>query len=251
MYNMFDAWQIGVAFVVGMITSWGVGWRIGRRLHPDPGEDPGSKFVDASMALLGLLLAFTFSMALGRHDSRRLAIVAESNSIADFYTCASLLKEEPRIKLQNLIREYAAQQARTFPVLMSGAAEAEELRRSQAMHGRMTEIVSQAIPDTPIAVALTNTLNNLTSAYSSRLAAYDEIVPWSIVALLFLSSMVPSFLTGLKHGEIHKLNAYGTLSFILMVGFVVFVTLDLNQPHRGLVTVNIDPLTRALQSLTP
>src|SRR3954453_24157831 len=107
MYNMFDAWQLGVAFVVGMIASWGVGWRIGRRLHPEAGEDPGSKFVDASMALLGLLLAFTFAMALGRHDSRRLAVVADSNAIGDFYTCASLLKNPHRTKLQEVIREYA------------------------------------------------------------------------------------------------------------------------------------------------
>jgi hypothetical protein len=31
---------------------------------PEPAEDPGIKFTDAALALLGLLLAFTFSLSL-------------------------------------------------------------------------------------------------------------------------------------------------------------------------------------------
>ena len=55
------------------------------------------------MALLGLLLAFTFAMALNWHDSRHGAVVADSNAIADFYTCATLLTEPIRPKLQAVI----------------------------------------------------------------------------------------------------------------------------------------------------
>jgi hypothetical protein len=61
-----------------------------------PGEDLRIQFTDASMALLGLLLAFTFSLSLARHDQRRLAAIADGNSIGDFYTCATLLKEPGR-----------------------------------------------------------------------------------------------------------------------------------------------------------
>jgi hypothetical protein len=102
-----DAWVIALAFAVAMFTCWTLGWRRGRRFPLVPGEDPGTKFIDAGLALLGLLLAFTFSMSLGRHDQRRHAEVAESNAIGDFYTCASLLKEPHRSRLQNVIREYA------------------------------------------------------------------------------------------------------------------------------------------------
>lgn len=63
-----DAWVIALVFAGAMLAFWGLGWRWGRRLTPDSGQDPGVKFTDASLALLGLLLAFTFSMTLGRHD---------------------------------------------------------------------------------------------------------------------------------------------------------------------------------------
>ncbi len=64
------------------------------------------KFTDSSLAILGLLLAFTFSMALGMHDHRRLMVVQESNAIGDFFTSASILKDPYRSALQSLIRTY-------------------------------------------------------------------------------------------------------------------------------------------------
>ena len=47
----------------------------------------------------------------------------------------------------------------------------------------------------------------------------------------------------------HKLNCFGTFGFIIIVALVVFVTLDLNQPRRGLIQVSSDPLVRVIQSM--
>jgi hypothetical protein len=82
---------VALILVVAMLAAWSVGKRLGDRLL-HKGTKP-SKFDDASMALLGLLLAFSFGMSIAKHDQRRLAVVADSNTIGDFYTCASLLKE--------------------------------------------------------------------------------------------------------------------------------------------------------------
>jgi hypothetical protein len=249
MFHWIDAWAIALAFAVAMFASWYLGWRLGRRLHPEPGEDPGTKFTDASMALLGLLLAFTFSMAMVRHDQRRLAVVAESNAIGDFNTCVTLLKEPKRADLQNVIRNYTHLQLDMLRQLLPATEEENAFQRSREMQTQMTCKVAQAIDGSPMDLALTNTLNNLTSAHASRLAAYEEILPWSIVLLLLLSSIVPSFLIGMKQGETHKLHHSGTLSFIVLVSLVIFVTLDLNQPRRGLIRVNREPLERLTKSL--
>ncbi len=221
-------------------------------MPPESGEDPGTKFTDASMALLGLLLAFTFSMALGRYEQRRLAVVDESNAIADFYTCASLLKEPHRSQLQDLIREYAQRQLNTPQETLVGTEEKQATQYCLETYARMTDVVDKAIAEgTPIAVSLTNTLNNVTSTRASRLAAYQERLPGSIVGLLLLGSIVPSFLIGEKQGASKKVHLTGTISFIVLVTLVIFVTLDLNQPRRGLITVSQESLERAIQSMTP
>src|SRR5436309_3011308 len=107
MIERLDVWVTALIVAVAMLAFWSIGWRWGGRSPSPQGEDPGTKFTDASMALLGLLLAFTFSMALGRHDQRRQAAVAESNAIGDFYTCATLLTEPSRSRLQTVVRDYA------------------------------------------------------------------------------------------------------------------------------------------------
>ncbi len=248
--EQIDAWWIALAFAAALFAGWALGWLRGRRMPPESGEDPGTKFTDASVALLGLLLAFTFSMALGRHEQRRLAVVAESNALADFYTCASLLKEPHRSRLQNLIRDYAQQQLNTPQETLVGTEEKQATQYCLETYARMTDVVDKAIAEgTPIALALTNTLNNVTSNRASRLAAYQERLPGSIVGLLLLSSIVPSFLIGEKQGASKKVHLAGTMSFIILVTLVIFVTLDLNQPRRGLITVSQDSLETAIQSM--
>jgi len=209
------------------------------------------KFTDASLAILGLLLAFTFAMAVGRHDQRRLAVVAESNAIGDFYTCATLLKEPHRSALQEVIRDYAQNEFGALSRFLLPSEQNKVTSRSQEMHNRMTGIVAQALAEgTPIAMNLTGTLNGVTSANASRLAAYEETLPWSVQFLLLLSAIVPSFLMGKQQAAAQKTRVSGTLSFVVLVILVIFVIMDLNQPRRGLILVNRDSFVRLIQTMT-
>jgi hypothetical protein len=241
---------VALGFSVAMLGAWGIGWRRGRRAAPDPAEDPGIKFTDAALALLGLLLAFTFSMALGRHDQRRAMVITESNAIGDFYTCASLLKEPHRSRLQGLIREYAQYKLDAARHLRSDSDLEELLRWVQKMHSRMTTSVAEALGEgTPIAVSLTNTLNNVTSTHASRLGAYRDRLPWSIVFLLFLGAVVPAFLMGLQQAKAPRPHLSGTVCFFVIVTLVIYVTLDLNQPGSGTIRVSQEPFERLIQSM--
>src|SRR5438128_2429353 len=107
MMEQFAPWMFAVIFAAAILASWFIGQWWARRWPMPPGDEVEGKFTEASMALLGLLLAFTFSMSLARHDERRQAAVAHSNALGDLYTCATLLKEPERSRLQNLLREYA------------------------------------------------------------------------------------------------------------------------------------------------
>src|SRR6516162_4325649 len=101
-----DSWVMAVVLALAMITAWGLGRQFGLRAAKAGSDAQGGRLNDAISALLGLLLAFTFSMALGKHDQRRQMVVNDSNAIGDFYTCASLVNEPVRSQLQGLIRDY-------------------------------------------------------------------------------------------------------------------------------------------------
>jgi len=219
------------------------------RLKGGGGRQP-SKFDDASMALLGLLLAFTFGVSIGKHDQRRLAVVADSNAIGDFYTCATLLKEPARTKLQSVIREYAELRLHLAQGRIDSVEFENALTRFQEMQGRMAEVVGQAVSDgTPIAIPLINSLNEVTSNHAARLAAVRDQVPLSIVTLLFVSSIITTMLVGREQGYAAITELAGTLCFILLVSLAIYVTLDLNQPDRGVIRVSQEPLERLLSSM--
>ncbi len=185
-----DAWLAAATVALAMVVGWLAGRWQGHRLRVElesRGQTPVSKFEDASLAVLGLLLAFTFSTALGKHDQRRLMVVADSNAIGDFYTCASLLKEPVRTKLRSVVHDYVALRVDLAQHRYDEAAFERALRRFQQMHNQMVELVSQALENgTPIAVSLTNTLNAVTSSHAARLAAIRDRLPASIVLLLEL-----------------------------------------------------------------
>jgi hypothetical protein len=247
LFEQIDAWVTIMLLATWMVAAWAVGRQMGHRRAIAAPEPMGNRFIDASLALLGLLLAFTFSMSLARHEHRRAMVVADSNSIGDFYTCASLLKDPARSKLQALIREYAQSKYEAAQRPLSEAALQSFLQRFQQSHARMTELVIQAAAEgTPILIPLTNTLNNLTSSSASRVNAFRDRLPWSIVLLLCLGAVVSMFLIGRGQAGCPEPQIIITSSFVLLVCLVVYVTLDLNQPGHGLITVSQEPFERLL-----
>jgi hypothetical protein len=249
--QQIPAWLTVLVIGATMFVAWYVAsWQ--SRHRPVIANPPDSKVADASLALLGLLLAFTFSMALGKHAERRSAVLAESNAIGDFYTCATLLKEPIRPRLQAVIREYTQHRIDVAQNIDRTDVLEAHILQCQAAQGRMTDLVAQALSDgTPAAVPLTNTLNNLTSNLAARIFALHDRLPWSIVLVLFVASVVAMFFMGQQHGATHKPGVAGVVGFILLVSLVVFVILDLNQPHSGLITVSQEPMERLRVSLGP
>lgn len=251
-FNDTDASTISALIAFAMVVAWLVGRWIGTRLRlASPDKRGVSKFIDASLALLGLLIGFTFATALSQHEQRRLMVVADSNAIGDFYTCASLLKEPERTKLRSVIHDYAALRIDLSTRAYDAASFENALGQFEQMHQRMIALVSEALTDgTPIGVALTNALNSVSSNHAQRLSAVRDRIPASIVALLLLSAVASALLVGREQGVLNEQDLTGTICFIILVSFAIFVTLDLNQPGRGFITVEQEPIQRLLSTMS-
>src|SRR5436190_15581501 len=89
-----DTWQIMLILLALMILSIKVGLITGKKSHK---ESPADNTILASLfTLLGLLLAFTFSMAINYHGMRRDIIVEEANDIGTAILRADLYRENDR-----------------------------------------------------------------------------------------------------------------------------------------------------------
>ena len=245
-------WITGLILAFFMLAAWAIGLEVGRKRRAAGEEVTSEKLRDAAIALLGLLLAFTFAMALGKYDYRRLMLVSDSNAIGDFYTCATLLDEPVRTELRKVVHEYAVLrlEADRLPEIPRQPFE-QALERLERLQTQMTDLVSRAVHQgTPIAIPLTDTLNALTSNAAAHLAAVRDRVPRIIVLLLYLAAATVTALVGLRQGNAgHTPRLPELVAFVLLVSMVVYVILDLNQPSRGLITVSPEPLERLIASM--
>jgi hypothetical protein len=240
-----------VCLAVLMALAWTIGWRSGVAARRRGVPPPDTKLDDAALALLGLLLAFTFSMALNKYESRRQAMVTDSNAIGDFYTCATLIPEPGRTRLQDVVREYTRLRVELGRHPSPARDDVDRaLARFDQMQGRMTVLVGEAIATgTPIAMPLTNTLNGVTSSQASRLAALRDRVPGSVIFLLGVTAALAAGLVGREQGISPRPSLAGTFAFIVIVALTVYVTLDLNHPTRGFIRISQEPMERLLSSM--
>src|SRR2546430_6841054 len=115
-----------------------IGRRIGiRRMKEDGGTaGEGVGAVDGAVfALLGLLIAFTFSGALARFDTRRELIVEETNAIGTAYLRLDLLPAAAQPEVREGFRKYVDSRLALYRNLPDiEAAKAELARSAELQH---------------------------------------------------------------------------------------------------------------------
>src|SRR5215469_3486119 len=88
---------------------------VGRRLRARSNltlDGPGFAAIEGAVfALLGLLLAFTFSGAISRYDTHRDLILEEANDIGSVYLRLDLLSPAAQPELRQLLRDYTTVRA--------------------------------------------------------------------------------------------------------------------------------------------
>jgi hypothetical protein len=245
-----DSWILALGLGILMLAGWEFGlWR-GRRMPPERRSDIDATFSGASMALLGLLLGFTFSMSLTKHEQRRQMVITDSNAIGDFATCAALLPEPTRSKLRAIIRDYVQHRLDARKRDDSEAEQRAFFSEIRTKHAAMTEAVDQAVQKgTPVTVPLVSTLNDLTSSHAARLAAIRDRLPASIVLLLAFAAVITMVLVGIQQGAAGHRQTVTTIAFVILVALVILAILDLNQPRRGFITVSNEPMEMLMQEL--
>ena len=145
MNPVFFGAVFALLLATGIIVLLEVGRRIGARRLAEEGETAAKGFgaiESAVFALLGLILAFSFSGALTRFDARRHLVVAEANDIATAFLRIDLLPTDAQAPMRDLFRRYLDSRIETYRKLPDMEAAQAELARSLKLQ---SEIWSLAV----------------------------------------------------------------------------------------------------------
>src|SRR4051812_21453820 len=118
------------AFLVMWASAWG-GVLLHKRKPELPSEDREdySVILSASLTLLGLIIGFTFSMAITRYDLRKHYEETEANAIGTEFVRADLLPADETPKLQDLLRTYLGVRVRFYEISFMNPGGEERLQK--------------------------------------------------------------------------------------------------------------------------
>lgn len=244
---------LGVA--LALLLSMEIGFRVGR-WHQTLGRASIKEFVgiiDAPiLALLGLLIGFTFFGAAERFDHRRDLIVEETNDIGTAYLRLDLLRPEDRDVLRNLFREYLDSRLRTYAVLPDVKAAIAEYDHSQELQTKIWDqsiLASQKTGTAHASIQLLPALNAMFDITTTRLAVTQFHPPRVVFVMLAALALIAAMLAGYQMSSAAMRSWFHVLLFVTTFTLALYVIVDLEYPRLGMIRVDAaDTLLKDLRA---
>ena len=262
--NWFYELNVGLivlALMGGMMLAAEVGYQAGRFMSAHGGDKGLRHFgtvLSPMLALVALLLGFSFNMAVLRYDTRRQLVTDDANALTALYLQSSLLPEPQRKQFKQQLRRYVDQMA-DIALRQRELTEEEmtaSLIRVEESYREMWELVRAMAQDNPPvkgAETLLPLLGNAHAVGFLRVFAFLSRVPAVIIALLLGASLIAICAVGFVGGLGQHRGLMAQIMLTLLIGGTVFIILHLDRPERGLIRVDQSPmlLTREVMERDP
>src|SRR6476660_4014142 len=151
---LFRLNSLELALVLAAIVfgATGIAVLLGRR-HREHSEmrEPFAVLQGALLGVVGLILAFGLSLAVGRYQDRRAAVVDEANAIGTTYLRAQLLAEPVRSRTLALLRPYTDTSILLSHEIPGSAAARRAIATSGVLQRRLWRLAGEALVVAPVA----------------------------------------------------------------------------------------------------
>jgi hypothetical protein len=233
---------IGFGLFAAMILLLETGRRVGRKHRErNPDEAASGAVEGAVFALLGLLLAFTFSGAASRFDDRRQLVSEEANAIGTAYLRIDLLPDAAGLPLRDLFRRYLDSRFETYRKLPDVEAAMAEWNDSVTLQGEIWTNAVAACSESGSAQAtmlLLPALNEMIDITTTRLTATRIHPPAIIYVMLGVVSLLAALLAGYGMASSRSRSWIHMFIFAAIIAGTVMVILDLEYPRLGFIRVD-------------
>jgi len=250
-------WLIFVVFFGAiLIAASEAGFRLARKAESRSAENAKSQLgaVEGGiLALLGLLLGFTMSMAVTRFEVRKQLVLDEANAIQTSYLRTRLIPAPDSTEIANLLREYVVVRLHYADVvddldqLQTTREEAEHLQNE---FWTRAVAYGQKDPDPVKAGLLLQSLNQAIDLESARWMAFQNHVPPAVIYVNFVVALLATTLVGYAFGRQGQRQLFSTTMLVLAITVVLAVIIDLDQPRQGFIKGSQQPLVDLQHLLT-
>ena len=244
-------WAIYVLTVIFLFLAAEAGFRLGKSVQkrwPDQAQAGVGTVVGAALALLGFLLAFVTSIAIGNFNQRRQLVVSEANAIGTTYLRAGYLADPYGVETRKLLREYVNLRIKA----LDPAATKSAIARSEQIHDElwlMAEEIAKENNASTISLYLSS-LNEVIDLHTERISAELGFrVPPIMVLGLYVVAAMTMILIGVYDSYREKHNLIALIMMVLIVSVVFWVIIDTDRSNVGLFQIPQEALIDLQQRL--
>ena len=235
---------IAVGLFGGVLAFLELGRRIGRRrIASGATEGGGFGAVESAIfGLMGLLIAFTFSGAAGRFDSRRDLVTQEANAIGTAWLRIDLVPADAQAKLRDLFRRYVDSRLETYRKAGQIELAMAEFARSGTLQQEMWTLAVAGCRDPGAApgacVLVLNAMNEMIDITTTRLMATRLHPPPVIYAMLVILTLASALLAGHAMASHPRWSWMHGLALATVMSATVYIIIDLEYPRLGFIRVD-------------
>lgn len=226
-----------------LLAATEIGFRAGRRRRAGADDAARSEIgtiQTAALGLLGLLMAFTLSMAVSRFERRIELVINESNAISTTELRARMLPEPERREFRDLLRRYVDVRIEYYEVSADEQLVQAAIRKTEELQGQLWSRASAMAEKDPRAVTtglLLASLNEAIDLHAKRIVAMGNRVPQTVIWLLCVVAVLTMASVGYGCGLANRRQFIFTLMLASLFALVGSVILDLDRPREGLIKV--------------
>lgn len=255
-FYQLPIWVVAALFVTVLFLAMEAGFRFGlregRASKNSEKLSRGDVTLASMFALLGLLLAFTYSFALNRADLRKQAIVAEANAIGTAFLRADLAEEPGRTVLRQALLEYARSRVIKPKVASDTEQARQEIARSLEVQAKLwpaTKLALQGDVPVPVQTSIVQSINEVLDQHSRRVEIGFDRLPAVVLLLLVIIAATTLAVAANDAGRLGSMNRRRMNAFALILAALMLIIVDFDQPLDGLILGNSDSLVDLVQNL--
>jgi len=244
-----------LVFVFSLLALWVaalIGARLrSRRRNLDPAErEDLGVILAASLTLLGLIIGFSFSMAVSRYDQRKNYEADEANTIGTEYARAGLLPADDASKVREMLKCYLDQRISFYAPpnrnqLVQINAQTAQLQTSL---WAAIEAAAKAQP-TPVVALAVSGMNDVLNSEAYTQAAWWNRIPTAAWCLMIAIGLGCNVLVGYNARRPIDQQPQEFLILPLIVSIAFFLIAEMDSPRGGVVQIhpqNLESLARSM-----
>jgi hypothetical protein len=202
----------------------------------------------AALTLLGLIIGFSFAMAVARYDQRKNYEEAEANAIGTEYVRADFLPPEGAARVRELLRRYVDQRVAFYLSRDEGHIGQINADTEKLQAELWSAIVRAVTPkQTAVEALVVSGMNDVLNSQGYTQAAWWNRIPVTAWGLMGLIAVSCNLLFG--YGERRTSALALVLPLIISISF--FLIADIDSPRAGVIRVAPQNLIALSQTMKP